>query len=250
QGGHPPLYGLEVFASYPKCAESEPEPGDETSLLLPPGSIVHDQRAGTELHSQRHSRMRYCPLGGPGYATVTEAGHGDTGQPAGPRGARDIPHRGRVTVGHAEPHDHRLQSGRTEHLFKPTPHTDGDSGLMNVPTKLKEQIRAGSRRRRLLIPPAAAVAVVGRPLGNAVGGGQRGAEATGDSTLPLDGGNIYVRQDGPRDAPAVVLIQGLAGWTPWGDSVHPLALRSHRVIRIDLLGHGQSAKPAGPGYEI
>ena len=45
------LYGLEVLASYPKCAESEPKPGDETSLLLPPGRIVHDQRAGTELHS-------------------------------------------------------------------------------------------------------------------------------------------------------------------------------------------------------
>jgi hypothetical protein len=27
------------------------------------------------------------------------------------------------------------------------------------------------------------------------------AEATDEATLPLDGGNIYVRQDGPRDAP-------------------------------------------------
>jgi pimeloyl-ACP methyl ester carboxylesterase len=26
--------------------------------------------------------------------------------------------------------------------------------------------------------------------------------------------------------------------------------RSYRVIRVDLLGHGQSAKPAGPGYAI
>jgi pimeloyl-ACP methyl ester carboxylesterase len=135
-------------------------------------------------------------------------------------------------------------------LFKPAPHTDGDSGLMNVPTKLKDQIRAGSRRRRLLIAPAAVVAVVGLLLANAVAVGQQGAEATGDSTLPLDGGNIYVRQDGPRDAPAVVLIHGLAGSTRWWDSLTPLLARSHRVIRIDLLGHGQSAKPAGPGYEI
>ncbi len=91
------------------------------------------------------------------------------------------------------------KAGRTEHLFKPAPHTDGDSGLMNVPTKLEEQIRAGSRRRRFLI---ATVAVVGLLLANAVAVGQQAAEATSDSTLPLDGGNIYVRQDGPRDAPA------------------------------------------------
>ena len=135
-------------------------------------------------------------------------------------------------------------------MFKPASHTDGDSGLMNVPTKLKEQTRPGSRRRRLLIAPAAVVAVVGLLVANAVAVGQQSAEATGDSTLPLDGGNIYVRQDGPRDAPAVVLIHGLAGSTRWWDSLTPLLARSHRVIRIDLLGHGQSAKPAGPGYEI
>jgi pimeloyl-ACP methyl ester carboxylesterase len=121
---------------------------------------------------------------------------------------------------------------------------------MNVPTKLKEQTRPGSRRLRLPIAPAAVVAVVGLLLANAVAVGQQSAEATGDSTLPLDGGNIYVRQDGPRNAPAVVLIHGLAGWTRWWDSLTPLLARSHRVIRIDLLGHGQSAKPAGPGYEI
>ncbi|GAA2790900.1 pimeloyl-ACP methyl ester carboxylesterase [Nonomuraea dietziae] len=30
----------------------------------------------------------------------------------------------------------------------------------------------------------------------------------------------------------------------------PLLTKSHRVIRIDLLGHGRSAKPAGPSYAI
>jgi hypothetical protein len=32
--------------------------------------------------------------------------------------------------------------------------------------------------------------------------------ATGSSILPLDGGNIYVHQDGPVDAQALVLIHG------------------------------------------
>jgi pimeloyl-ACP methyl ester carboxylesterase len=76
------------------------------------------------------------------------------------------------------------------------------------------------------------------------------AAATGNSTLPLDGGSIYVSQDGPRDAPALVLIHGLGASTCWWDRVAPMLASSYRVIRIDLLGHGRSAKPAGGGYAI
>ncbi|WP_285706524.1 alpha/beta fold hydrolase [Microtetraspora sp. NBRC 16547] len=76
------------------------------------------------------------------------------------------------------------------------------------------------------------------------------AEATEDSTLPLDDGNIYVCQDGPRDAPALLLIHGSASSTRSWDPLVPMLTRSHRVIRIDLLGHGRSAKPAGRVYEI
>ncbi|TDD33564.1 alpha/beta fold hydrolase [Actinomadura sp. KC06] len=75
-------------------------------------------------------------------------------------------------------------------------------------------------------------------------------EATGSSTLPLDGGSVHVRQDGPGDAPALVLIHGLAGSTRWWDSLVPMLAESLRVIRIDLLGHGRSAKPSGGGYAI
>lgn len=76
------------------------------------------------------------------------------------------------------------------------------------------------------------------------------AVATEDSTLPLDDGDIYVCQDGPCDAPALLLIHGSASSTrSWDPLVLTLA-KSHRVIRIDLLGHGRSAKPAVGGYEI
>lgn len=75
-------------------------------------------------------------------------------------------------------------------------------------------------------------------------------DATGDSILHLDGGDIHVSQDGPRDAPALVLIHGLGGSTRWWDQVVPMLTASYRVIRIDLLGHGRSAKPAGGGYAI
>ncbi len=75
-------------------------------------------------------------------------------------------------------------------------------------------------------------------------------EASWTSLLPPDGGNIYVRQDGPPEAPALVLIHGLAASSRWWDPLVPLLTTSYRVIRIDMLGHGKSAKPAGPGYAI
>jgi pimeloyl-ACP methyl ester carboxylesterase len=68
------------------------------------------------------------------------------------------------------------------------------------------------------------------------------------SFVPLDGGNIYVRQEGPIGAAALVLIHGLAASTRWWDALIPLPTTTHHVIRIDLLGYGRSAKPAGGLY--
>jgi pimeloyl-ACP methyl ester carboxylesterase len=115
---------------------------------------------------------------------------------------------------------------------------------------LAEPSRARKRRRRRLIVLSSVIAVVGVLLGNAVLVSQRGADATGVSTLPVDGGSIHVREDGPHDAPALVLIHSLAGSTHWWDPLVPTLAGSYRVIRIDLLGHGQSAKPAGADYGI
>ncbi|MFJ7199578.1 MULTISPECIES: alpha/beta fold hydrolase [unclassified Streptomyces] len=77
-----------------------------------------------------------------------------------------------------------------------------------------------------------------------------GTEATESSTLSLDESDIYVCQDGPRDAPALLLIHGSASSTRSWDPMVPLLTGSHRVIRIDLLGHGRSAKPADRSYAI
>ncbi|WP_433444798.1 alpha/beta fold hydrolase [Nonomuraea sp. CA-141351] len=107
---------------------------------------------------------------------------------------------------------------------------------------------AARRRRRLLIASAVLFVVVGLLLVNAVVVSGQSAEASGNPTLSLDGGDIYVRQDGPPDAPALVLIHGLAASTRSWDALVPLLTKSHRVVRIDLLGHGRSAKPAGAGY--
>ena len=110
--------------------------------------------------------------------------------------------------------------------------------------------RAAGRRRRRIVAAVVPLAIAGLLLANTALVDAQAADATGNSTLHLDGGDISVRQDGPRDAPALVLIHGLGGSTRWWDRVVPRLATSHRVIRIDLLGHGRSAKPAGGGYGI
>ncbi|MEV6837215.1 alpha/beta fold hydrolase [Streptomyces sp. NPDC051133] len=77
-----------------------------------------------------------------------------------------------------------------------------------------------------------------------------GAEPTASSTLSLDDGDIHVCEDGPLDAPVLLLIHGSASSTRSWDPLVPLLTGSHRVIRIDLLGHGRSAKPADRSYAL
>lgn len=73
---------------------------------------------------------------------------------------------------------------------------------------------------------------------------------TESSTVSLDDGDIYVCQDGPRDAPVLLLVHGTASSTRSWDLLVPLLAGSHRVIRIDLLGHGWSAMPSDRSYAI
>lgn len=74
------------------------------------------------------------------------------------------------------------------------------------------------------------------------------AEASGEQIVHVPGGDLHVVQEGSRDAPGVVLLHGLAGSTAWWEPVLP-ALRDLHVVRVDLLGHGRSAKPTD-GYGI
>jgi pimeloyl-ACP methyl ester carboxylesterase len=38
--------------------------------------------------------------------------------------------------------------------------------------------------------------------------------------------------------------------THWWNAIVPELARAYRIVRIDLLGHGKSAKPGGPGYQL
>ncbi|MFH9355430.1 alpha/beta fold hydrolase [Kitasatospora sp. NPDC017646] len=103
------------------------------------------------------------------------------------------------------------------------------------------------RRRRRLRIAVLAFALLGILLTvNTVSVLTATAQASGEQIVRLPGGDMHVVQDGPPDAPALVLIHGLGGSTTWWDPVMP-RLRDLHVVRVDLLGHGKSAKPAD-GY--
>jgi pimeloyl-ACP methyl ester carboxylesterase len=56
--------------------------------------------------------------------------------------------------------------------------------------------------------------------------------------LPV--GLVHVREDGPPDAPVVLLLHGFASSMHSFDRVTPLLAPDRRVVRIDLLGHGST----------
>ncbi|MFI6169663.1 alpha/beta fold hydrolase [Nocardia sp. NPDC051052] len=100
---------------------------------------------------------------------------------------------------------------------------------------------AGRRKRR----PGAIVlgAIVAALAVNTVLASRDTAAATGERQVRLRDGDLHVVDDGPPDAPALLLIHGNASSTAWWDPVVPALAARYRVIRVDLLGHGQSAKP-------
>ncbi len=72
----------------------------------------------------------------------------------------------------------------------------------------------------------------------------------GDATsqyVDLGGGlTVHLRDTGPRDAPAMILVHGsnasLHAWQPWADRLG----KRYRMIRFDLPGHGLTgASPSG-----
>lgn len=80
-------------------------------------------------------------------------------------------------------------------------------------------------------------------------GGSRSDPGIDGRIVPLGDGDLYVVEDGRSDAPALLLIHGTVGSTAWWDPVVPGLADAFRAIRVDLLGHGRSASPAG-GYDI
>jgi len=69
----------------------------------------------------------------------------------------------------------------------------------------------------------------------------------GGRIFDLPAGEAQVVDRGPRDGSPIVLIHCFSCAINWWDGMLPALERRHRVIAIDLLGHGGSEKP-GSGY--
>jgi pimeloyl-ACP methyl ester carboxylesterase len=84
-----------------------------------------------------------------------------------------------------------------------------------------------------------------------VDGKTKQAEVTvpGGRILDLPAGDAQVVDRGPRDGSPIVLVHCFTCAIDWWDGVMPELSMRHRVIAIDLLGHGGSEKP-GAGYSI
>jgi len=106
--------------------------------------------------------------------------------------------------------------------------------------------------RRLKVGIAVVVALLALLVVNALvtGGETEGAEITepGGRIFKLSDGDLQVVERGPRGGSPVVLIHCFSCAINWWDGVMPLLERDHRVIAMDLLGHGGSEKP-GSGYD-
>ena len=68
--------------------------------------------------------------------------------------------------------------------------------------------------------------------------------------LALADGAMHVCQDGPETGPVLLLIHGSAASAGSFDALLPPLTRTHRVIRVDLLGCGASAEPTDDDYTV
>ena len=79
----------------------------------------------------------------------------------------------------------------------------------------------------------------------AVSNDTKDAEANieGAELVDTNYGTLQMLDEGNPQGSPVVLIHGYAGSMHWFDELAPLLERDHRVIRVELLGHGGSEKP-------
>lgn len=60
--------------------------------------------------------------------------------------------------------------------------------------------------------------------------------------VPVHGVNIHARVWGDRSRPGLVLVHGGSAHSGWWDHIAPLLANSHRVVAVDLSGHGDSGR--------
>lgn len=65
-----------------------------------------------------------------------------------------------------------------------------------------------------------------------------------------DGRTVHLRDEGAKDAPAIILLHGsnadLHTWQPWGEALQ----NQYRVIRFDQIGHGLTGPAVDDDYRL
>jgi pimeloyl-ACP methyl ester carboxylesterase len=104
---------------------------------------------------------------------------------------------------------------------------------------------------KILIGVAVALAILVGVNAIVVGNETKSADVNepGGRILNLPGGEMQVVEHGPRSAPPIVLVHCFTCAINWWDRFMPLLDDTHRVIAVDLRGHGGSEKPSS-GYSI
>ena len=108
-------------------------------------------------------------------------------------------------------------------------------------------------RSRWKILIAAGAALLALLAVNAVLTGQETKDAAvtmpDGRLLELPAGEAQILERGPPQGSPIVLIHGYTAAIDWWSRMMPYLTGEHRVLAIDLLGHGGSEKPAA-GYSM
>lgn len=104
---------------------------------------------------------------------------------------------------------------------------------------------------KILIGIVAALAVLIAVNAVVTGAETKPAEVTvaDGRIVSLPGGDLQAVERGPRGGSPIVLIHCFTCAIDWWDRMMPRLARRHRVVAVDLLGHGGSEKPSS-GYSI
>ncbi|MGD9501813.1 MAG: alpha/beta fold hydrolase [Methyloceanibacter sp.] len=105
-----------------------------------------------------------------------------------------------------------------------------------------------SRRGKAIVAVLTAIAVALAANTIAVDSATRAAMARSGGAVMATGvvpANVKVEGEGPP----IVLIHGFGAALDWWDEIAPKLAEHHRVIRLDLIGHGGTEAPAS-GYAI
>lgn len=76
-----------------------------------------------------------------------------------------------------------------------------------------------------------------------------GVTEAGGKIVSVSGGELEVVERGPRGGSPIVLIHCFTCAINYWNGMIPLLARQHRVVAVDLLGHGGSEKPSS-GYSV